>query len=322
MYLTSASGAIENRHVVSRVIEGTKTRGKRENGEVDRVCEKKVEERVRGRECGEEGDVRESIRKIEVVKIEGVRRGKDGEHKKGQTTERETRELWKRGRAIKKEKEGTRRGSPEGTDVKGEERKDIEDTRKGEEGMKGWREELIKMKGEIKEGIREQGRWMKEEMEEIRKEFKRMEIRWLQEREELKGEIKGLKEKVGKLEGDLREKVVGDRGNEKGKEEEIEKKIRGIERKLEIREREERRRNVIIKGLEKKEGGRREAVEDVLKITGAKVGIKEIKKIGGEEEKGTEMVVVRLENEQQKKEILWGKKKLKGRNEKIMEDWT
>ncbi|EZA62844.1 hypothetical protein X777_01159 [Ooceraea biroi] len=187
--------------------------------------------------CREEGDVRESIRKIEVVKIEGVRRGKDGEHRKGQTTERET--------------------SPEGTEVKGEERKDIEDTRKREKGMEGWREEFIKMKKEIKEGIREQGRWMKEEMEEIRKEFKRMEIRRLQEREELKGEIKGLKEKVGKLEENLREKVVGDKGNVKGKEEEIEKKIRGIERRLEIRERERGKEEKCYNKMIRKEGRRK-----------------------------------------------------------------
>lgn len=41
-----------------------------------------------------------------------------------------------------------------------------------------------------------------------------------------------------------------------------------IERKIEMREREERRRNIILEGIEVKNDKRREAVEEVLKIIG------------------------------------------------------
>jgi len=46
----------------------------------------------------------------------------------------------------------------------------------------------------------------------------------------------------------LEEKKLDEgRGREKG--EEMEKRLRGIERKMEMREREEKKRNILIKGL-------------------------------------------------------------------------
>lgn len=87
------------------------------------------------------------------------------------------------------------------------------------------------------------------------------------------------------------------------------------------RERKERKKNVIMKGVEVKEGKRREAVERVLDFIGARVDVEEVKKIGRDGEKEGEMILVRLGNEEQK-EVMERKAKLRGRRERIMEDWT
>lgn len=55
---------------------------------------------------------------------------------------------------------------------------------------------------------------------------------------------------------------------------------------MEMRERKERRKNIIIKGVEVKNRRRREAVEEVLKRIGAKADMEKVKKLGGKEGKG------------------------------------
>lgn len=71
-----------------------------------------------------------------------------------------------------------------------------------------------------------------------------------------------------------------------------------------------------------KEGKRREAVENLFKVIGAKANIEDIKRIGGEVEEEGETIVVRLENAEQRKEIMGKKRNLKGRRERITKDWT
>lgn len=92
--------------------------------------------------------------------------------------------------------------------------------------------------------------------------------------------------------------------------------MREIEGKLEKKEREKRRRNIIIKGLEEREGKRREAVEEVLRKIGVMIKVGEIKRISGDKEKGKKMVMVKLRNEEQKREVMRKKNGLKGRKEK------
>lgn len=53
-----------------------------------------------------------------------------------------------------------------------------------------------------------------------------------------------------------------------------------------------------------KEGKRREAVEEILGIVGAKEDIQEIKRIGREGDKEGEILLVKLGNEEQKKEVM------------------
>lgn len=85
-----------------------------------------------------------------------------------------------------------------------------------------------------------------------------------------------------------------------------------------MKKQEERRRNIIIRGMKVKERERREAVGDLLKVIGAKAKIKDIKRIG----ERREMIIVRLKNVEQRKEIMRKKRNLKERRERIMEDWA
>lgn len=60
----------------------------------------------------------------------------------------------------------------------------------------------------------------------------------------------------------------------------------------------------------------------MLREFGVKVRVEEVKRIGEDREKGREMVMVKLGNKEQKREVMGSKNKLKGRKEKIIEDWT
>lgn len=68
-------------------------------------------------------------------------------------------------------------------------------------------------------------------------------------------------------------------GKEGGREI-VEERLMQIERKIEMRERKEKRKNVIVRGVEVKNGRRREAVEEMSKKIGLKANIEEMKKLG------------------------------------------
>lgn len=91
---------------------------------------------------------------------------------------------------------------------------------------------------------------------------------------------------------------------------------------MEKREREKRRKNIIIRGVEVKEGKKKEVIERIMKDIGADVRVKEIKRLGRDREKDRKMVWLRLEDEEQRREVLRKKSRLRGRKERIMEDWT
>jgi len=63
-----------------------------------------------------------------------------------------------------------------------------------------------------------------------------------------------------------------------------------LERKWVVKEREERRRNIIIKGAEVKEGKRKEAVEEVIEALGVKAEIEGVWKLGRGEREEREMI--------------------------------
>lgn len=95
-----------------------------------------------------------------------------------------------------------------------------------------------------------------------------------------------------------------------------------MEKRLEVKEREERRKNVIVRGIEVKEGRKQEAVEKMLRVMEARVKIKEIRKLGGEKDKRWEIILMKLENEEQRREVMLRKRNLRGRKERVLEDWT
>lgn len=106
------------------------------------------------------------------------------------------------------------------------------------------------------------------EIEQMRKEWKEQEGNWKKKREEMRECIKGLKKRVEELKGGGGKESEGadlKRGM-RGGGKIAENRLLKIERKVEMREREERRRNIIIKRVEVKDGKKREAVEKVLKV--------------------------------------------------------
>lgn len=179
-------------------------------------------------------------------------------------------------------------------------------------------EEVIgEMRG-VREEIKEQRGELKKEMEEMRREVSEQELRGREEREEMRRMVGELERRMERLEGGGRAPASGLEGE--GKEVEIGRRLKDMERKMEMREREERRKNFLIKGLEVKEGKRREAVELIMKAMGVEIEMKEVRRIGGEGER--EMVLVGTGGEEQKREVIRKRGNLRGRREKIWEDWT
>lgn len=131
--------------------------------------------------------------------------------------------------------------------------------------------------------------------------------------------FKSLEKKIGELERKEESKEVGRKIGEEVMKKGIDDKIKEIEWKLEKREREERRKNIIIKGLEEREGKRMEVVERLLRDIGVSVEIKELKKIKGDKEKKREMIVIKLGSKEQKSGVMRNKRKLKRRKKKLME---
>lgn len=157
-----------------------------------------------------------------------------------------------------------------------------------EKMMRRWKREMVEVIGEMRgmrEEIKEQRGELKKEMEEMRKEMREQERRWREEREEMRRTTGKLERRVERLEGGGKAGIEWDRN-----EVEIGKRLREMERKMEMKEREERRKNFLIKVLEVKEGKRREAVEEILKTLGVDIEIKEMRRIGRDGNK--EMILV------------------------------
>lgn len=88
-------------------------------------------------------------------------------------------------------------------------------------------------------------------------------------------------------------KIEKKREEEKSKEvrEYVGVKKRGLVRKMEWKDKEDRKKNFIIefyRRLEMKKGRRKEAVEEVLKIMGVTIDVKEIRRLGGKRQTGKE----------------------------------
>ncbi|KMQ89063.1 hypothetical protein RF55_11345 [Lasius niger] len=184
-------------------------------------------------------------------------------------------------------------------------------------------EEMIEVMGE---------KWMRrisDEMEKMREELQQREEKWREEKREMKEKIQGLEMRIQEMEGKLMRKIKeggrlveggGRRG--KGMEEEMADKMKGIGRKMELKKREERKNNIVIRSLEEGEGEIRKGVEKVLEEIGVKVKIDEVRRVGGKYAKEGGMVVVKLGSREQKRDVIEKKKRLKGRKIRIEDDLT
>lgn len=117
--------------------------------------------------------------------------------------------------------------------------------------------------------------------------------------------------------------VRGQKGKKKVREGGgLERRMKLMEGMLERKKRENRRRNIVIRRLEIKEGKRKEEIEKVLDEMGMKEEVEEIRRMGSKGGERGEMVVVKLAKEEQKREIMRRRGMLKGRKKWITENWT
>ncbi|KMQ83482.1 hypothetical protein RF55_19928 [Lasius niger] len=105
---------------------------------------------------------------------------------------------------------------------------------------------------------------------------------------------------------------------EKGEKEEGEEWAFQSKRK----EREERRGNIIIKGIKEGKGELNEEVAKLLKEIGVEAPVEEVKRIGMRRKDRARMALVKIGNWDIKKEIMEKRIRLKGREERIEDDWT
>ncbi|XP_077278817.1 uncharacterized protein LOC143906545 isoform X2 [Temnothorax americanus] len=193
------------------------------------------------------------------------------------------------------------------------------------EGLRGVREE-------IREVAKGQKEVMMEEVKKIKSELREREERWRRKRGELQKRIEDMERK---LEGMQMEVKGGGLGGGRGREEsggglreegrgeaDWKERVKRLERRYEVKERGERRRNILIKGVKEDAGGIKGGVAEVMKKLGVEVKIEEIRKIeAGRREKGG-MALVKVGSEEEKAKIMRNKWKLRDENTWIDEDLT
>jgi len=116
---------------------------------------------------------------------------------------------------------------------------------------------IVSCMEDVKEEFRKQNKW-KEMIEEKRRDCKTQRKEWEREREEMKGDMRDLKKRLEILEQNERQEKGERQRWREGEGKNMMEKIKRIEKSMESRKREKRRRNIIIKGMEAKEGKRRE----------------------------------------------------------------
>lgn len=171
--------------------------------------------------------------------------------------------------------------------------------------------EMAKQEGEgelqrmMRDMVSKIEREFRERIENLRQEMESRERQWRQEKENIGREIaeirKAIREQVKEREVVTRLKERVDRIEL----EEVNIEKEGLNRlawKVEMNERKEKRRNIVIRRLEK----RGEAKEEVRVLLEERLGVKpdieEIKEVGGGK------IVVTLKREEDKREIMWKKR--------------
>ncbi|XP_029054196.1 golgin subfamily A member 6-like protein 6 [Osmia bicornis bicornis] len=265
-------------------------------------------------------------------------------------------EIWKR-----KREEGSEEGTQKGKDDEGKKRtsgwmfKESNVTERSPEKKKERREGVGEV-GEIKELIKDLGRDLGEKMErveenmrdlrkEVREEIEKLkedsvrrEKRWAEQKREMEGRIEFLIRKIEELEkegeggtkwSEMEEKVhktvqeVIEKRKEEIGGEKTNEKLSELEKKWERKEKEERRRNIIIRVTKVRREVMKEKAEEILKLTGVEDAIEEVKELGASEKgKEVSMMLLKIKSNELKRRIMENKKALKGREDRIEEDLT
>ncbi|EFN87353.1 hypothetical protein EAI_02127 [Harpegnathos saltator] len=100
------------------------------------------------------------------------------------------------------------------------------------------------------------------------------------------------------------------------------RRIRELEIKLDKKEREGRRNNVVVREVEIGEKGVEEGVNKIWRRLELEVEMREVKRIGKGRKEGEGMVLVKLGNWEEKRKVMELKKKLRGKKERIEDDLT
>lgn len=130
-------------------------------------------------------------------------------------------------------------------------------------------------------------------MEEFRREQEERDGRWQEEKRSLMERIEKLEKRVVELMKEGNGRVIERNGS-------LEEKLKRLEKGMEVRERKERRRNVVVRELEVREEKRREAVEGLFKEIGTEVMMEEVNKVGGIHGKEIWQVISGNENQKRK----------------------
>lgn len=174
------------------------------------------------------------------------------------------------------------------------------------------------------------GRKIDEGREEMKKQLMDLKEKWEEERSKMKRKMEAMEKRLECLvdkwrrgeEGEkeplrVEEREEGQRGTG-----EVTKKLRDLEVKLDKREREERRNNVIIKGLMIGEREVKEVVETLWREMEVKGEFRGVKRVGGLDREGRGMALVEMESWESKRKVIEAKRKLRGRRERIDNDLT
>lgn len=152
------------------------------------------------------------------------------------------------------------------------------------------------------------------------------------EREELKDRIECLENWRREGGGESWEtKRFGKKNKEKGigegrggriAEKRLEERVKKMEWKAEIDEKQLRRRNLMFKGVKGGEGNLKKRVANISREIGVEIEIEELRSVKmGREDRG-ELVTVKVRSKENKRKIRENKGKLKGRDIWIEEDLT
>lgn len=189
-----------------------------------------------------------------------------------------------------------------------------------EEHIKGIQTEI---KGTVEKEAKGLKTEIKTEIEGLKEEMRRMEEEWAKEWEKVEKRIEEMEEKEVERDRRLDAMEAEERRNGNGGENE---ETRKIWRVLEMKERRERRKNIIIRGVELEEKNIKENIEEWMR---EKLGVKqkveaaEKRRMGTNKEgKKIEGVLVKLQDVEKKREVMVNRKNLKGTNIFIDDDLT